>query len=101
MSHIAAAPQPAPRPADGDVWAEIIETLRPGTELYDAAVARRQMGIDKYGTPLQRDNGRDHAIDEAQELLDAAAYRAARLGAADDMVGTYLNLAHILLLGDR
>ena len=85
-------PQPLPLDASGDVWAEIIATLPEGPAR-QAAEARRQMGIDKYGTPLQRGNGRDHAVDEAQELLDAAVYRAARLGADDPLVGVYLLLA--------
>ncbi len=35
---------------------------------------RRQLGIARYGTPLQRGNGRDFRTDLLQELLDAAVY---------------------------
>lgn len=69
-------PQPAPKPAQGDVWAEIInDTIDPVLlPLYNA---RREMGIVKYGTPLQRGNGRDHLVDLREELLDAVAYATA------------------------
>jgi len=36
--------------------------------------ARRQMGIEKYGTPLQTFNGRDAMVDAYQELLDLCVY---------------------------
>ena len=88
----AVTPEPPPTKGEGDVWAEIIETL-PAGPLREACVARRQMGLDKYGQPLQRGDGRSHAVDEAQEYLDAAAYRAARLGAHDERVGVLLRWA--------
>jgi hypothetical protein len=71
-------PEPAPKRGTGDVWAEIIAEARPGP-VRDLYVARREQGIAKYGTPLQRDNGRDHVTDAIQEALDGLAYaRAAR-----------------------
>jgi hypothetical protein len=73
----ASTPQSPPRPAAGDVWAEIIAGLPPDDPLRDAAIARRQMGIDKYGTPLQRANGRDHMADALQEALDGWVYATA------------------------
>lgn len=73
----ATQPEPAPIPAEGDVWADILAELRPDDPLREAAVARRQMGIDKYGTPLQRANGRDHLADALQEALDGWAYATA------------------------
>ena len=39
----------------------------------DLAV-RRQVGIDRYGTPLQARNGRDALRDLYEELLDACCY---------------------------
>jgi len=36
--------------------------------------ARRKMGIEKYGTPLQPNNGRNALIDAYQEVLDLAVY---------------------------
>ena len=68
--------QPPPTPGTGDVWAELIAAAR-GTEferLIPMMAERRQLGIDRYGTPLQRDNGRNHLVDACQELLDAAVY---------------------------
>ena len=35
---------------------------------------RMAFGIKKYGTPLQKSNGRDHRTEAFQELLDAIAY---------------------------
>jgi hypothetical protein len=35
---------------------------------------RREMGIKKYGVPLQTNNGRDALIDAYQELLDLLVY---------------------------
>jgi hypothetical protein len=62
-------PRPAPLPAEGDVWKLVMADME----------QRRQMGIAKYGTPLQVDNGRDHLIDLYQELLDACVYLRAEI----------------------
>lgn len=92
----AATPEPPPASGVGDVWSEVIALLPQGA-LRDACSARRQMGIDKYGQTLQRGDGRNHAVDEAQEYLDAAVYRAARLGADDLRVMVLLEWALELL----
>lgn len=43
--------------------------------------ARRDAdGRAKYGVSHQADNGRDHAVDAYQELLDACCYWAAEAG---------------------
>ena len=65
--------QPAPLPGTGDVWQEVIdgEPLAVLRELY---VARRALGVARYGTPLQRGNGRDHLRDALEEALDLMAY---------------------------
>jgi hypothetical protein len=65
--------QPAPRQGTGDVWQELIdgEPLQALRELY---TARRALGLERYGHLLQRDNGRDHALDGQEELLDGIAY---------------------------
>lgn len=68
--------QPDPVTGEGDVWTEIIAGLPPGP-LRDAATARRQLGIDRYGVPLQRNNGRDTARDLLEEVIDGMAYAAA------------------------
>ena len=35
---------------------------------------RLVFGLEKYGTLLQHDNGRDHLVDAYQEVLDLAVY---------------------------
>lgn len=74
--HRVAVPQPMPSAGSGDVMLECIEDTEPGL-VRDALVARREFGITKYGTTLQRDNGRDHEIDCAQEFADAVVYARA------------------------
>lgn len=37
-------------------------------------IARRAFGIAKYGTPLQRENGRNYTRDALEEALDLAVY---------------------------
>lgn len=83
--------EPPPIQAAGDVWQELIDECDDDA-LRALFVARRQMGIDKYGTPLQRDNGRNHRKDILEELLDAVAY--ARAG---DMVAIEWRLMALLM----
>ena len=91
MSNYTAKPEPQPTESTGDVWAEIIGQRRVWTILAEsfggsidgiaarkrvigAMEARRNFGIEKYGTPLQRDNGRDTLNDCRDEALDLRAY---------------------------
>lgn len=37
-------------------------------------LSRRQVGIERYGTPLQPHNGRDALRDAYEEALDLACY---------------------------
>lgn len=60
----AATPQPQPKQGRQDVLPEIIKDLQ----------ARTEVGIQKYGTPLQSHNGRDALIDAYQESLDQVQY---------------------------
>lgn len=46
---------------------------------------RRQMGIDKYGTPLQYATNRDNVIDQYQEDLDGYVYGTAAINAPNDL----------------
>jgi len=62
--------EPDPVQGEGDVLAEIIQDL---TE-------RREVGITKYGTPLQRFNGRNGLVDAYQETLDLVAYIRQSIG---------------------
>ncbi len=65
--------QPPPTPSSGDLWLTVIADMH----------ERRKVGIERYGVPLQRDNGRDTARDYREELLDAMAYAQALLRPAD------------------
>jgi hypothetical protein len=56
--------EPPPVAGDGDMWAEVISDM---TE-------RREFGLAKYGTPLQRWNGRNASVDAYQEVLDLIVY---------------------------
>lgn len=93
----ATATQPPPKPGRGDVLAELAGTHQRVFDvtgspadglLAEALRARRELGIERYGTPLQHDNGRDYRADALQEALDLYAYIVAadssdeRLGAA-------------------
>jgi len=78
---VAASSEPAPEASSGDVWAEVIIHYVTEAEHDETVVewmrARREFGIAKYGTPLQRDNGRDPVADLRDELLDGCAYALA------------------------
>lgn len=57
-------PQPQPTGAGVPVWDLVIMDM----------IARDQSGRQKYGVPLQTNNGRDALVDLYQEILDAAVY---------------------------
>lgn len=69
-------PQPDPVRGSGDVWAAIIEQTT-DERLLALYRARREQGIERYGVPLQADNGRDHLADALAEVVDAVCYLAA------------------------
>lgn len=56
--------------------APIKDTVAPSA--HDLVIAdlqdRRRFGLEKYGTLLQHDNGRDHLVDAYQEVLDLTVY---------------------------
>lgn len=78
--HPAVVEQPAPTPSAGDVMAGLSTIVAASynvdeaADLLDGIEARRLLGIERYGVPLQRGNGRDPDVDLLQELIDAAAY---------------------------
>jgi len=70
--------QPLPQQSRGDLWQEIIDDtdvqVHCSLDLIDLCKERRQLGIERYGMPLQINNGRQMRVDALQELLDAAVY---------------------------
>lgn len=60
----AVSPQPPPTPAKVDIVPLVIADLE----------KKAILGLEKYGTPLQANNGRNALIDLYQELLDACCY---------------------------
>lgn len=77
--------EPPPRPGQGDMWQQVIaryENLGSPRDYADACSqgvlglfrARREMGISKYGTPLQACNGRNPLQDLLDETLDRIVY---------------------------
>jgi len=60
----AATPEPMSTVGIDEVFPELIKDLE----------SRRQLGIEKYGHPLQTHNGRDPLIDAYQERLDDVVY---------------------------
>lgn len=73
---------PPPQGGRGDVWASLIASLADDDPMRAACVARREVGLSRYGQPLRWADSRDASRDLVEELLDAAAY-AWRLGDAD------------------
>ena len=62
--------QPPPSPNDDvAVWDLVIVDMQ----------ARDRTGRERYGTPLQVDNGRDHLVDAYQEGLDFVVYVRAEI----------------------
>lgn len=74
----ATTPEPPPSPGTGDVWLDVIRSMRrfhPVMRGLRVDMAdRRNFGIRKHGTPLQRDNERRHWVDAYQEQLDLIVY---------------------------
>lgn len=91
----AVRPQPAPTPSTGDVWLDLIDAIEVPDRLRLLMLARRRQGIERYGVPLQRDNGRDHAADALQEALDGAVYCEAM--GRRDLAAEFLGLAGKLM----
>jgi CheY-like chemotaxis protein len=77
--------QPSPSKGRGDVSYDLIQELllhsqlRPEDEfltkeLITEVRERRSIGIERYGTQLQYDNGRDAFSDMYQEIIDGMMY---------------------------
>lgn len=62
--------QPPPKPTTSPaIWDLVIADMRD----------RDNTGRQRYGTPLQADNGRDHLVDAYQEALDLVVYLRAEI----------------------
>jgi len=71
--------RPSYDPSKPDLWLAVCayaERARLDQRLIQVMRQRRQLGIERYGTPLQPLNGRDAARDLREELLDAVVYAA-------------------------
>lgn len=70
--------QPAPSGTSGDVWLELIGLVAAEhpelADLVPAMAERRRLGIERYGTPLRRGDGRDEVRDAEEEAIDLAVY---------------------------
>jgi hypothetical protein len=56
-----------------DLWQELIDKEE-NSYLKELYIKRRQLGIERYGTPLQPFNNRDCILDLQEEILDAIVY---------------------------
>jgi hypothetical protein len=99
--------QPLPVPNDGPSMHDLVCRDLPGivgtaaelNAVRDLMAARKQVGIDRYGSLLQAHNGRDCARDLKEELADAAVYARQWLEElADDMTAgdVYEVYEHVL-----
>ena len=61
-----------PSGGHGDVWADIIAKLLAYHPMRAKCIARRELGLARYGQPLRYGTGRPEDCEE--ELLDAAGY---------------------------
>jgi hypothetical protein len=87
----AISPLPDPVGGHGDVLADLGATPGP---IGAAFRARRLLGLDRYGVPLRRGNGRPPGVDSAQERLDTGGYDACD-GREPDIAGIGDALARI------
>jgi len=55
----------------------VIDGLDLDDPIRPICIARRALGVARYGTPLQRGNGRDEVRDTDEELADALVYAQA------------------------
>ena len=67
-------PTPNQSPSIHDLVIKRIEGDRLLSSLTPELQARKQVGLDTYGVPLQVNNGRPVGVDEFQELVDAVVY---------------------------
>lgn len=65
------------------VWGEPAPEPNNGESIHDLVIqdilSRKQMGLEKYGTILQANNGRNALKDAYEEVLDLACYLKQKL----------------------
>lgn len=71
-TEIAIMEQPAPMVEGPSIWPSLLRKVDGALE--EALLARRELGIERYGQELHRDDGRPYAVDAAQEALDLLVY---------------------------
>lgn len=83
MRKVRPGDQALPHAGQRDVGPEVVKDVLGFTDFQSTALttavaddfrARIQLGIERYGRPLQTHNGRDAIEDALQELEDAAHY---------------------------
>lgn len=86
-----AGDQPLPLPSRGpsmhDLVAEYLDNFYVGRAAKSVAEdlrARKQVGLERYGQPLQAHNGRDVDRDLYEELLDAVVYARQKQAECED-----------------
>ena len=68
--------QPEPKPNDSrPIWELVIEDMQ----------SRDHVGRERYGTPLQANNGRDSLRDAYEEALDLAVYLKTAIEERDEI----------------
>lgn len=103
--------QPAPVEGDGNIMAELaqLHMTHPGENhalLGAALLGRQALGEQRYGRPLQRNNGRDYCADALQEALDLYGYIVAAEGVDERLFAgrvraQELCLALVTLIAER
>lgn len=77
--------QSVPKPGGVAVWPLVVQSALKGEyvgvpqnevtgDLVERMLSRDALGRERYGTPLQTDNGRDALLDALEEALDLCAY---------------------------
>lgn len=78
LARLAVEEQPAPRYGNGEIVADDLarwtRSLEEDPVLVGAILARKQIGVERYGQALQTNDGRNNMADMVQELLDALIY---------------------------
>lgn len=87
--------QPEPRRAAGPaIWDLVIADQEPATSAWERLVipdmrARDALGRERYGTPLQANNGRDALRDAYDEVLDSVVYLRQAMEEGRDVQAIY------------